>query len=102
MAPGPGELSMPKAYWNGAVIAASDETIVVEGEHYFPPGSVQQQYLQPSQTRTTCPRKGTARFYHLAVDGDLNADAAWTYPKPKTAARHVKDYVAFWHGVEVE
>ena len=93
---------MPKAYWNGAVIAASDETIVVEGEHYFPPGSVHQQYLQPSQTRTRCPRKGTARFYHLAVDGDLNADAAWTYPKPKTAARHVKDYVAYWHGVEVE
>ena len=93
---------MPKAYWNGAVIADSDETIVVEGEHYFPPGSVHQQYLQPSQTRTRCPRKGTARFYHLAVDGDLNADAAWTYPKPKAAARHVKDYVAFWHGVEVE
>ncbi len=93
---------MPKAYWNGEVIADSDETIVVEGRHYFPPRSVRREYLQASQTRTICPRKGSARFYHLAVGGDLNADAAWTYPKPKAAARHVKDYMAFWHGVEVE
>ena len=93
---------MTRAYWNGQVIADSDETIVVEGRHYFPPASVRQEYLQPSQTRTTCPRKGHARYYHLAVDGDLNADAAWSFPNPRDAARHVKNYIAFWHGVEVE
>lgn len=93
---------MPKAYWNGALIAESDETIVVEGRHYFPPGSVRREYLQESQTRTTSPREGEATFYHLAVDGELNADAAWSYHRPKAAARHIKGYIAFWHGVEVE
>lgn len=93
---------MAKAYWNGRLIAESDETIVLEGRHYFPPGSVREEYLQASLTRTTCPRKGRATFYHLAVEGDLSADAAWSYPRPKAAARHIKDYVAFWHGVEVE
>ncbi len=93
---------MPKAYWNGAIIADSDETIVVEGRHYFPPGSVHREYLQRSQTRTTRPGKGEAIFYHLTVDGDLNADAAWSFHRPAAAARHIKDYVAFWHGVEVE
>ncbi|HET6341352.1 MAG TPA: DUF427 domain-containing protein [Gemmatimonadota bacterium] len=93
---------MPKAYWNGAVIADSDETIVFEGRHYFPPGSVHRKYLQKSQTRTSSSRVGRADFYHLTVNGDLNADAAWSYHKPKAAARHIQDYVAFWHGVEVE
>jgi uncharacterized protein (DUF427 family) len=93
---------MPKAYWNGAVLADSEETIVLEGRHYFPPGSVRREYLQESQTRTRDPDKGEARYFHVTVGGRLNADAAWTYRKPKPAARHVKDYVAFWHDVEVE
>jgi uncharacterized protein (DUF427 family) len=93
---------MPKAYWNGALIAESDETIVVEGRHYFPPHAVRREYLRESQTRTTSPQHGEATYYHLTVDGDLNADAAWSYRRPKPAARHLKDYVAFWHGVEVE
>lgn len=63
---------------------------------------MRREYLQPSQTRTTCPRKGRARYYHLAVDGKLNADAAWSFPNPRDAARRIKDYVAFWHGVEIE
>ena len=93
---------MPKAYWNGSVIADSDETIVFEGRHYFPPGSVHREYLQRSQTRTLRPGEGEAIYYHLSVHGDLNADAAWSFHKPPAAARHIKDYVAFWHGVEVE
>lgn len=93
---------MPKAYWNGAVIADSNETIVIEGRHYFPPGSVHREYLQASQTRTTPPGKGEATYYHLTVDGKLNADAAWSFHKPAAPIRQVKDYVAFWHGVEVE
>lgn len=93
---------MPKAIWNGVVLAESDDTIVVEGSHYFPPGSVDRAYLQESQTRTSDPTKGEARFFHVMVDGDVNADAAWTYSDPEEAARHIKDHVAFWHGVEVE
>ena len=93
---------MPKAIWNGAVIAESDETVVVEGNHYFPPESVVRNYLQESQTQTTCPWKGEASYYHVMVNGELNADAAWYYPDPKSKASHIKDHVAFWHGVEVE
>jgi uncharacterized protein (DUF427 family) len=93
---------MPKAIWNGAVIAESAETVVVEGNHYFPPESVNRDYLQESQTQTTCPWKGEASYYHVMVNGELNADAAWYYPDPKSKASHIKDHVAFWHGVEVE
>ncbi len=93
---------MPKAIWNGAVIAESEETVVVEGNHYFPPDSVNREYLQDSQTQTTCPWKGEASYYHVMVNGELNADAAWYYPDPKSKASHIKDHLAFWHGVEVE
>jgi uncharacterized protein (DUF427 family) len=90
-----------KAIWNGAVIAESDTTIVVEGNHYFPPESVRREYLQPSDTHTTCPWKGVASYYHVVVGGQVNRDAAWYYPEPKPAAGHIKDYVAFWRGVQV-
>jgi uncharacterized protein (DUF427 family) len=93
---------MPKAIWNGMVIAESEETVVVEGNHYFPPDSVNRDYLQDSQTQTTCPWKGEASYYHVMVNGELNADAAWYYPDPKSKASHIKDHLAFWHGVEVE
>jgi uncharacterized protein (DUF427 family) len=89
-----------KAIWNGAVIAESDTTIVVEGNHYFPPESVRREYLQPSDTHTTCPWKGVASYYHVVVGGQVNRDAAWYYPEPKPAASHIKDYVAFWRGVQ--
>lgn len=90
-----------KATWNGVVIAESDDTVVVEGNHYFPPGSVNAELLQPSGTTTVCPWKGTASYYSIVVDGDTNADAAWYYPEPKQAAAEIKDRVAFWRGVQV-
>jgi uncharacterized protein (DUF427 family) len=95
---------MPKATWNGAVLAeAPDDAIeVVEGNVYFPPEAVRTEYLQPSDTHTVCPWKGTASYYHVAVDGEVNRDAAWYYPEPKAAARNIADYVAFWRGVQVE
>jgi uncharacterized protein (DUF427 family) len=91
-----------KATWNGAVLAESDKTIVVEGNHYFPVDSVNREYLQASNAHTTCPWKGQAGYYTVAVDGQVNRDAAWYYPNPKPAAAQVKDYVAFWRGVKVE
>ena len=91
-----------KAIWNGAVLAESDKTIVVEGNHYFPPDSVNREYLQESSTRTTCPWKGLASYYSVVVDDQPNRDAAWTYPNPKPAAAQIKDHVAFWRGVKVE
>jgi uncharacterized protein (DUF427 family) len=90
-----------KAEWNGAIIAESDNTVVVEGNHYFPPDSVRQEYLQPSSSTTVCPWKGTARYYNVMVEGKENRDAAWYYPSPKEAASEIKDHVAFWHGVHV-
>ena len=91
-----------KAIWNGAVLAESDKTIVVEGNHYFPPDSVNREYLQESSTRTTCPWKGLASYYSVVVDDQPNRDAAWTYANPKSAAAQIKDHVAFWRGVKVE
>ena len=91
-----------KALWNGTVIAESDKTVVVEGNHYFPADSVAQKFLEPSETRSTCPWKGVASYYSLQVDGKKNPDAAWYYPSPKTAAMDIKDHVAFWRGVEVK
>ena len=91
-----------KAIWNGAVLAESDKTIVVEGNHYFPPDSVNREYLQESSTRTTCPWKGLASYYSVVVDDQPNRDAAWTYANPKSAAAQIKDHVAFWCGVKVE
>ena len=93
---------MPKAIWNGAVLAESDRTEVVEGNQYFPPDAVKREYLKPSATHTTCPWKGVASYYEVVVNGESNRDAAWYYPEPKEAARNIKGYVAFWRGVKVE
>lgn len=92
-----------QAKWNGAVIADSDQTVEVEGNQYFPIGSVLAgATLQPSETHTTCHWKGEASYYDVVVDGKVNSDAAWYYPEPFEAASMVKDRVAFWHGVKVE
>ena len=92
---------MAIARWNGEIIAQSDETTIVEGNHYFPVDSVRSEYLRDSDTHTVCPWKGTASYYTLEVNGDKNEDAAWYYPTPKPKATQVKDRVAFWRGVEV-
>jgi uncharacterized protein (DUF427 family) len=93
---------MPKAIWNGSVLAESDETVVVEGNHYFPPGSLRREHFKPSDTHTVCGWKGTASYYHVEAGGKTNADAAWYYPDPLPAARNIAGYVAFWKGVMVE
>lgn len=92
---------MPTATWNGATLAESDQTIVVEGNHYFPPDSVDGRYFEDSETHTTCPWKGVASYKTVVVDGERNRDAAWYYPEPKDAAAEIAGYVAFWRGVEV-
>jgi uncharacterized protein (DUF427 family) len=91
-----------KANWNNEVIAQSDDTVVVEGNHYFPPDAVRREYLQPSNTHTTCPWKGEASYYNVVVNGETNKDAAWYYPQPKDAAAEIKNRIAFWRGVKVE
>lgn len=91
-----------RATWNEAVIAESNETVVVEGNHYFPVEAVNRAYLEPSATHTICPWKGEASYYSLKVNGETNKDAAWYYPAPKEAAAEIKDRVAFWKGVKVE
>ena len=91
-----------RATWKDTVIAESDDTVVVEGNHYFPSESVRQEHLQPSATHTTCPWKGEASYYDVMVGDDVNADAAWYYPDPKPAAQEIKDRIAFWRGVTVE
>ena len=93
---------MPRALWNGAVIAESEAFELVEGNVYFPPEAVDRRYLQPSATHTECGWKGTASYYDVAVDGAVNKDAAWYYPSPKEAAAQIAGYVAFWKGVTVE
>lgn len=90
-----------KAIWNGEVIAESERTILLEGNHYFPPESVQEDFLVPSDTHTTCPWKGIASYYHVKVGDQVNRDAAWYYPEPSEAAQHIKGYIAFWKGVQV-
>lgn len=92
---------MARAIWNNQVIAESFSTKVVEGNHYFPRESVNEEFLRPSDTHTTCHWKGEANYYSLEVDGASNPDAAWTYPEPREAAAHIKDHVAFWRGVTV-
>jgi len=92
---------MVEARWNGTVIASSDETIVVEGNHYFSPDAVDAALLQPSGTTSVCPWKGTAHYFTVVVDGEENVDAAWYYPEPKPAAAEIRDRIAFWGGVEV-
>jgi uncharacterized protein (DUF427 family) len=93
---------MAQAIWNGAVIAESDQTIVVEGNHYFPPEAVNRAYLAQSETHTVCGWKGTASYYNVVVEGQVNRDAAWYYPTTKAAASNVEGYIAFWHGVQVK
>ena len=91
-----------RAIWNGSVIAESSDTVVVEGNQYFPASSVTPGYLVASSTTSVCPWKGTASYYTLSVDGRENKDAAWFYPEPKDAAANIKDHVAFWKGVTIE
>lgn len=90
-----------KAIWNGTVIAESDDTVVVEGNHYFPQDSVRRDILVASDHTTVCPWKGTASYYTLQVDGDTNSNAAWYYAEPKDAAQEIEGRIAFWNGVEV-
>ncbi len=91
-----------KAIWNDRVVAESDDTKVIEGNHYFPPESVRADLFEDSDTHTTCGWKGVASYKSLVVDGERNADAAWFYPEPKDAAREIKNWFAFWRGVEVQ
>ena len=95
---------MPKAVWNGTVLAqaGADEVQLFEGNVYFPPEAVDKTYLRESQTRTVCPWKGTASYYDVAVNGEVNKDAAWVYPVAKPEAGHIAGYVAYWKGVQVE
>jgi uncharacterized protein (DUF427 family) len=90
-----------KAIWKDQVLAESGDTVVVEGNHYFPPESLQREFFRDSATRTHCPWKGDASYFDVVVDGATNGDAAWTYPETKDAALHIQGYVAFWNGVEV-
>jgi uncharacterized protein (DUF427 family) len=92
---------MTTATWNGVMIAKSDDVVTVEGNAYFPIDSVREDLLRPSGTHTWCPWKGTASYYSLEVDGQVNRDAAWYYPEPKDAAEEITGRVAFWKGVEV-
>ncbi|MUK01964.1 DUF427 domain-containing protein [Vibrio cholerae] len=92
---------MPKATWNDRVIAESEDTVMVEGNHYFPPNSVSEELFVPTQTTTVCHWKGTASYYTLTVDGEVNKDAAWSYPEPKEAAENIRGYYAFWKGVTI-
>ena len=90
-----------KAVWNGVVIAESDDTVVVEGNHYFPESSPKREYVSFSNHRTTCAWKGMAHYYSLFVNGDMNPDSVWYYPEPSDAAKEIKGRVAFWKGVKV-
>ena len=90
-----------KAIWEDTVVAESSQTIIVEGNHYFPPDSIKTEGFGPSDTHSTCPWKGVASYYHIKVGARVNADAAWCYPDPKDAAKSIKNYVAFWRGVKI-
>lgn len=90
-----------KAIWNNTVLAESNNTVVVEGNHYFPKEAINREFFQDSTTHTTCPWKGLASYYSLNVEGQQNKDAAWYYPDPKAAAAEIKDHVAFWKGVQI-
>lgn len=92
---------MAKAIWNGAVLAESDETIIVEGNHYFPSETVNPDYLRSSDHQTTCFWKGVASYYDIEVNGQVNKNAAWYYPTPSGAAQSIRDRIAFWKGVQV-
>lgn len=94
--------NVAKALWNGKVIAESSDTVMVEGNHYFPRSAVNADYLRDSSMTTGCPWKGQASYHTLEVDGKQNPDAAWFYPEPKEAAKEIKDRIAFWRGVTIE
>ncbi len=91
-----------KAIWHDTILALSDNTVVVEGNHYFPLDAMDQEYFRPSDHTTVCPWKGTAHYYDVVVDDEVNANAAWYYPEPKAGAEQVGGRVAFWNGVEIE
>jgi uncharacterized protein (DUF427 family) len=93
---------MARAIWNGAIIAESDATVVVEGNHYFPPEAVKREHLSESASHTVCGWKGTASYYNVVVNGAINKDAAWYYAQPKDDAKQIAGYIAFWRGVRVE
>ena len=93
---------MTRATWNGQTIAESTETVLVEGNHYFPPEAVNFDLLRRSETKSSCGWKGDARYYTIVVDETVNEDAAWYYPVPKTEAENIKGHVAFWKGVSIE
>jgi uncharacterized protein (DUF427 family) len=93
---------MPKATWEGAVLAESNQCVDVEGNQYFPLSAINKDYFKPSATQTVCPWKGTASYYDIEVNGKRNPDAAWYYPEPKSAARQITGHVAFWKGVKIE
>lgn len=93
---------MVRAVWNGVLLAESDDTVVVEGNHYFPRECLRDEHLQASDQTSTCPWKGQAHYFDVVVDGDVNPGAAWYYPTPKAAASEIRDRVAFWRGVRVE
>lgn len=93
---------MARAIWNDTVIAESDQTVNVEGNHYFPADSIKEEFFEKSETQTTCPWKGEASYYTIKVNDKENIDAAWTYPSPKKAAEQIRNHVAFWRGVVVE
>ena len=93
---------MPKAIWNGAVLAESDQCEVVEGNQYFPPQAIKREYFKESAAHTTCPWKGEASYYTIEVNGQVNKDAAWYYPQTKPAADNIRGYVSFWRGVKVD
>jgi len=90
-----------KAIWNDTLLAESDDTIVIEGNHYFPPSAIKEDYFHETDTHSVCPWKGTASYYTIKVNGDENKDAAWFYPEAKEMAKNIENYVAFWKGVEV-
>jgi len=92
---------MPKALWNGVVLAESTHTRLVEGHHYFPPETVKREYFRQSDTRTVCPWKGVASYYHVVVNGHENSDAVFCYPQTKPAAKNIEGHFAFWRGVQV-
>jgi uncharacterized protein (DUF427 family) len=91
-----------KAIWNNQVVAESEDTVVVEGNHYFPASAIKSEFFKSSTTQTTCPWKGLASYYTLEVEGKTNPDAAWYYPSPKDAAKQIAGRIAFWKGVKVE
>jgi uncharacterized protein (DUF427 family) len=91
-----------KASWNGTTLAESDDTIVVEGNHYFPQESLNEQFFESTDHQSKCPWKGTAHYYTIEADGEKNENAAWYYPEPKEAAENITGYVAFWNGVDVD